>query len=511
MNVTEKASEGLSRTFEIVFAADDLQARLDAKIEEIRPEVRLKGFRPGKVPVSHIRKMFGESIMGDMLNELVPETTQKTLSDNNIRPASQPEIDVKSSAKEVATGKVDFAFEIRLEVMPDFEPADPAKLKVTRPVAEVADSQIDEALGNLSDESRSYAAKKGGKKAKAETGDIVVINFAGSIDGELFEGGSAEGSRVAIGDGAFIPGFEEQLVGAKVDEERELKVTFPDDYQAKPLAGKVAVFAVKVTGLESKQDAAIDDELAKRLGLESLDSLKDALKKRFETEHAGQSRMRVKREVLDQLDDAHDFDLPPKMVAAEFDNIWREISHAIEHDHLEDDDKEKSEDELKAEYRAIAERRVRLGLVLAEIGRANKIDVTQEELSRAVNQEAMKYQGQEKQVVEFYTKNPDAVAQLRAPIYEEKVVDYILELAAVKDKKVSRDDLFADDEDVPAKKKAPAKKKPAAKKAAAKKAPAKKAATAEKAPEKNAAAKKPAAKKTVAKKAPAKKAAAKKA
>jgi trigger factor len=509
MNVTEKASEGLSRTFEIVFPVDDLQARLDAKIEEIRPEVRLKGFRPGKVPVSHIRKMFGESIMGDLLNELVPETTQKTLTDNNLRPASQPEIDVKSDAKDVTSGKSDFLFEIRLEVMPDFEPSDPAKLKVVRPVAAVEAGELDEALEKLANESRDYSPKKGGAKAKAADGDVVVIDFVGKIDGEVFEGGSAEDSRVAIGDGAFIPGFEEQLIGAKAGEERELNVDFPADYQAEALAGKAAVFDVTVKGIESPKDAKIDDDLAKRLGLENLDGLKDALTKRFEGEHAAQSRMKVKRAVLDQLDDEHGFDLPPKMVDAEFQNIWREIQHALEHGHLEDEDKDKSEDELKAEYGVIAERRVRLGLVLAEIGRRNNIDVTQEELSKAVNQEAMRYPGQERQVVEFYSKNPDAISQIRAPLYEEKVVDYILELADVTDETVSKEALYTDEDEAPAKKKPAAKKKAPAKKAAAKKAPAKKAA-AEKKPAKETAAKKAPAKKAAAKKAPAKKAPAKK-
>ncbi|WP_417497771.1 trigger factor [Maricaulis sp.] len=485
MNVTEKAAEGLSRTYEIVFAADDLQARLDAKIQEIRPEVRLKGFRPGKVPTSHIRRMFGESIMGDMLNELVPETTQKTLDERKLRPASQPEINVVSDAKDVTSGKSDFVFEISLEIMPEFEPADASKLKVSRPVIEVSDEEVDDALAKLADESREFAPKKG-KAAKAENGDIVVIDFVGKIDGVAFEGGSAEDSRVGLGDGAFIPGFEEQLVGAKAGEERTVTVTFPAEYQAKHLAGKEAVFDVTVKAVEAPQDSKIDDELAKRLGLSDLDALKDALKKRFAGEHAAQSRLKVKRAVLDQLDAAHDFDLPPKMLEAEFENIWREVAHAIEHGHLEDEDKDKSEDELKAEYRGIAERRVRLGLVLAEIGNRNKLDVTQEELSRAINQEAMRYPGQERQVVEFYQKNPGAVAQVRAPIYEEKVVDYILELADVTDVPVTREALYADDDEAPAakpaaKKKAPAKKKAAPKaaakaddKPAAKKAPAKK-------------------------------------
>ncbi|RKR03021.1 trigger factor [Maricaulis maris] len=517
MNVIEKATEGLSRTYEIVIPADDLQARLAAKIEEIRPEVRLKGFRPGKVPTSHIRKMFGESIMGDLLNELVPETTQKTLDEKKLRPASQPDISVTSEAKDVLGGKADFVFEIALEIMPDFEPADPSKLSVTRPVAEVEDAEVNEALERLAGESREFAAKKGGKNAKAEDGDVVVVDFVGKLDGEVFEGGSAEDARVAIGDGAFIPGFEEQLLGAKVGEERVLNVTFPDDYQAAQLAGKAATFDVTVKGLEAPQEAKVDDELAKRLGLENLDSLKDALKKRFAGEHAQQSRMKVKRDLLDKLDAEHKFDLPPKMVEAEFENIWREVAHAIEHDHLEEEDKNKSEDELKSEYREIAERRVRLGLVLAEIGRRNNIDVTQEELSRAINQEAVKYPGQERQVVEFYQKNPNAVAQMRAPIYEEKVVDYILELAEVTETTVSKEALYADEDEAPAKpakkaaaKKAPAKKAPA-KKTAAKadddKPAAKKKAPAKKTADKDeAAAKKPAAKK----KAPAKKAAAKK-
>ena len=315
-----------------------------------------------------------------------------------------------------------------------------------------------------------------------------------------------------IGDGAFIPGFEEQLKGAKKGEQIELKVTFPKEYQAQNLAGRDAVFETTVKAVEAPAESKIDDELAKRLGLESLESLKDALKQRFEREHAAQSRMRAKRALLDALDVDKEFDLPASMVNAEFDNIWREVSHAIEHGHLDDEDKDKSEDELKAEYRTIAERRVRLGLVLAKIGQGSGVEVTQEEIARAINQEAQRYPGQEQQVVEFYTKNPNAVAQVRAPIYEEKVVDYVLELAEVKDAKVSREALFSDEDDILS-----GAKKPAGKKAAAKKAPAKKAAD-KKAPAKKAAAKadaKPAAKKAdtkkpAAKKAPAKKTAAKK-
>ena len=486
MNVTETKAEGLSRTFEFVVPAKDLQARLDAKIEEVRPQVRLKGFRPGKVPTSHIKKVFGESILGDVLEELMPKAVQDTMQERGLELATQPKIEVKSDPAEISKGGKDFEFEVSVEVMPEFEPADAKKMSVTRPVAEIEDAQVEEALAELAAQNKSYKEK-------------------------TFDGGSATDARVAIGDGAFIPGFEEQLIGAKAGEERELKVTFPKDYNAKHLAGKEAIFETTVKSIEAPAETKIDDELAKNFGLEDLAALKDALKKRFEREHNSQSRLRAKRDLLDQLDAAHQFDLPPSMVEQEFATIWQEVSHAIEHGHLEDEDKDKSEDELKAEYRAIAERRVRLGLVLAKIGQGANVQVTQEEVSRAINAEAQKYPGQERQVVEFFQKNPNAVGQIRAPIYEEKVVDYILELAKVTDKKVSREALFEDEDEAPAKpaknaaaKKAPAKKAAAKKddaKADTKKAPAKKAATSKKDD-----GDKPAAKK----KAPAKKAAAKK-
>lgn len=505
MNVVEKSSEGLSRQFEVVVSASELEEKLTAKIEEIRPEVRLKGFRPGKVPAGHIRKMFGASIMGDILQEIVPKATEETLSERNLRPAAQPAVDVKSDADDVLKNGSDFAFEISVEVMPEFEPADPKTFKVTRPVAPIADEQIDEALAELAKQAQSYESRGTGAKAKAKDGDKVVINFTGRIDGEAFDGGAAEGAELVLGSGQFIPGFEDQLVGTKPGDKLDVTVTFPAEYQAEHLAGKEAVFETEVTDVQGPVDTAIDDSLAEKLGLSDLDSLKDALSKRFESEHAQASRMKVKRALLDQIDAAHEgIDLPAGMVEQEFNAIWSEVAKAIEADQLDEEDKGKSEDELKAEYRVIAERRVRLGLVLAEMGRKANVDVTQEELARAMNQEAQKYPGQERQVVEFYQKNPGALQGLRAPIYEEKVVDYVLELADVTEVEVDRESLFAEDEE-PAAAKKPAKKKAPAKKAPAKKAPAKKA-TAKKADD-DKAEKKPAAKK----KAPAKKAAAKKA
>jgi trigger factor len=511
MNVQEKSAEGLSRTFEVVVPAADLEKKLNAKIDEIRPEVRLKGFRPGKVPAAHIRKMFGASIMSDILQEIVPEATQKTLDDRNLRPASQPAVDVKSDAEDVLKKGADFAFEINVEVMPEFEAADPKTLKVVRPVTKAEDAQIDEALEELAKQNRSYEPKA--KTAKAAQGDVVVIDFVGRIDGEVFQGGSAEGARVAIGEGAFIPGFEDQLVGAKAGDEVEIKVDFPADYGVDHLAGKPAVFETKVQSIEAPQDSKVDDSLAERLGLSDLEALRDALRGRFEQELKQASRMKAKRSLLDALDDKHgDIDLPAKMVEAEFEGIWREVQAAKEAGELEDEDKGKSDEELREDYHSIAERRVRLGLVLAEMGRHAKIEVTQEELSRAVNQEAMKYPGREREVVQYFQNNPGAVQALRAPIYEEKVVDYILELADVEEVEVDRETLFSDDE-VPAKKPA-AKKKAPARKAAAKKDDAEAKPAAKKPAAKKAAAKdadaKPAAGKPAAKKAPAKKAAAKK-
>jgi len=500
MNVVEKSAEGLSRTFEVIVPASELEAKLSAKIDEIRPEVRLKGFRPGKVPASHIRKMFGASIMGDILQEIVPQATQETLDERKLRPASQPSVEVKSDAEDVIRNGKDFSFEIAVEVMPDFQAVDPKTLTLSRPVAPVGGDQIDEALGELAAQSTAYEAKA--KTAKAAEGDKLVIDFVGVIDGEAFDGGSAEGAELVIGSGQFIPGFEEQLTGAKAGGVVEVKVTFPGDYQAKHLAGKDAVFETTVKEVLAPVEAAVDDSLAERLGLTDLEALRDVLRRRFEQEHAQASRLKVKRELLDRLDEAHaDMDLPGRMVEQEFEAIWREVDQAREAGELDEEDANKSEDELKADYRKIAERRVRLGLVLAEIGTKAGIDVTQEELARAVNQEASRYPGQERAVVDFYQKNPGAIQSLRAPIYEEKVVDYILELAEVKEVEVDREALFAEDDEAEAK---PAgKKKAPAKKPAAKKAPAKKpAAKADAAPEGG--------KKAPAKKAPARKAAAKK-
>lgn len=438
MNVTETKSEGLSREFRVSIPKGEIAAKLNAKIDELAPKMNLKGFRPGKVPAAHIKKLYGKSIMGDLVNEMVQETSDKALAEKSLRPASRPSIKLDSDEEKLINGEADLDYSMALEVMPEFEPADVSTISIERMVAEVPEDEINESLKRLADNNKSYEAKDG----KAENGDAVVIDFVGSIDGEKFDGGAAEGHTLVIGSGRFIPGFEEQLIGAAAGDDVKVNVTFPEDYQVETLKGKPALFEVKVHEVKGAKDVEINDDFAKTLGLEGLDSLKDAIKQQIAGELGFATRQQVKRVLLDALDERHSFDLPPLMVKAEFDQIWSQFQAEQKAGRLSDEDKAKSEDELKAEYQKIAERRVRLGLVLAEIGRRADVQITNDELVRALRQEAQRYPGQEKQVIEFYTKNQGAMAQLRAPIYEEKVVDYILDKATVTDKTVSREELM---------------------------------------------------------------------
>ncbi|MEZ5939209.1 MAG: trigger factor [Hyphomonadaceae bacterium] len=441
MNVTETKSEGLSREFKVSVPKGDLAAKLTAKIEEVRPQVRLKGFRPGKVPASHIKKMFGRSLMGEIVDDVLRETSSKALEDNSLRPASQPSIKLDSDAESVVTGESDLEYSMEVEVMPEFEPADITVIELERLTAEPSEDEINESLTKIAESNKAYDAKEEG--AAAENGDAVVIDFVGKIDDEAFEGGSAEGHTLVLGEGRFIGGFEEQLVGAKAGDKVEVKVTFPEDYPAEHLKGKPAVFDVTVHEVKAPRTPDVDDEFAKSLGLEGLDALKDAVKQQLSGDLDFAARQVVKRRLLDALDALHTFDLPPKMVEAEFNQIWAQLEEEKKADRMSDEDKAKSEDELRAEYRKIAERRVRLGLVLAEIGRAADVQISNDELARALRQEAQRFPGQEQAVIDFYSKRPDALAQLRAPIFEEKVVDHILERAKVTDKSVTREELMA--------------------------------------------------------------------
>jgi trigger factor len=446
MQLTERQSEGLLRVYEVVVPAADLEKRLAAKIEEVRPRVKINGFRPGKVPASHIRKVYGPSMMQDIVNETVQSSTQASLDKAKVRPASEPSLQLKSDITKVIAGKEDLTFELSLEVMPEFEATDLKNIAITRPVAAVSDEQVDEAAAELAKSQVSYDDKDG---AAAE-GDAVVLDFLGKIDGEAFAGGAAEDATVVIGDKRFIPGFEEQLVGVKAGDEKVLEVSFPDEYPVPSLAGKAAQFETKIKQVRSPREAKADDDLAKQMGFEGLANLKEALRQRLEADHGQQSRAKAKRSLFDKLDAAHDFGLPPRMVDAEFAQIWRQIQQDKEAGRLDPTDADKSDDDLKGEYRKIAERRVRLGLVLAKIGQDKKIEVSDQEVSQAIAQQARNFPGREQQVFDAYRKNPNMLASVRAPIYEEKVVDYILELAKVTNQDVTREALFADEDEAPA-------------------------------------------------------------
>ena len=440
-----ETTEGLSHMYKVSVPKADLQKRFEERIEEIRPQMNLKGFRPGKVPAAHVKKMFGKDIMGEVVQALVQETSQKAIEDADVRPAGQPEMHMESDMEKVLEGEEDLSYHMHVDVMPEFEPVDIKKLAITRPVAEINDDEIDGRLTQIAESNPKF--DKRAKTAKARQDDAVVIDFLGKMDGEPFEGGAAEEHTLVIGSNTFIPGFEDKLVGVKAGDETEVNVTFPENYQAENLAGKDAVFEVKVHEVRAPATPEIDDEFAKGLGLEDLAKLKELVTDQIKNEFGGASRAKAKRNLLDQLDDKHDFELPPKMVEQEFNQIWQQLQTEMDAGRTAEEDKGKSDDDLKAEYRTIAERRVRLGLVLAEIGRVAEIQISEQEVQQALISEARNFPGQERQVIEFFQKDPNAMAQLRAPIYEDKVVDHILETAKVKEETVSKEDLLKEDED----------------------------------------------------------------
>ena len=449
MQIVEKSGEGLSKVYGVTVPAGELAARLEKRIEEIRPQMNIKGFRPGKVPAAHVKRVYGKGLMGEVVDAALNETTQKILDDNKLRPAAQPDLKPTVDMNDVMDGKADLAYDLSVELMPDFEPLDVSKLKLTKPVYEPTDKEIDEALKDLAKQARSYEPRTG-KTVKAKADDQLLIDFVGSIDGVEFEGGKAEGAELVIGSGQFIPGFEDQLIGAKPDSDVTVKVKFPENYQAANLAGKDAEFAVKVREVRAPKDSEVNDELATRLGLSDLAALRDILAKNLADQYGRASRFKLKRALLDELDKGHDFPLPPGMVEAEFQGIWQQVEADKNANNLPEDDAGKSEDELRSEYRKIAERRVRLGLVLAEIGRINNVTISDQELSTAIQREAMamsqQYGLQPQQAFDLLRQNPQAQAQIRAPLYEDKVVELIFDKATVKDKKVSKAELEAEDD-----------------------------------------------------------------
>ncbi|MDO8284375.1 MAG: trigger factor [Rhodoferax sp.] len=448
MQIVEKSGEGLSKVFGVTVPMSDLAERMEAKIAEITPTLNIKGFRPGKVPQAHVRKLYGKAIMSEVVEQTLNETTQKVLEENKLRPAGDPDLTPNGDMADVIEGKADLAYDIAIEVMPEFEPTDLTKISLKRPVYEPTEAEVNEAVDELAKQNRTYEPRTG-KSVKAKDGDMVVIDFIGRVDGVAFEGGTGADTELVLGSGSFIPGFEEQLVGAKPDDKVMVKVTFPAEYQAANLAGKDAEFETTVKEVKAPVESKADDSLAERLGVESLEKLRELLKTNLESQYAGASRFKLKRALLDVLDEKHDFPLPPKMVEAEFAQIWGQVQSDKERGTLPPEDLEKTDEVLQTEYRKIAERRVRLGLVLAEIGRVNNVQVTDQELGEAMRAEAMRYGPQAQQIFDFFRQNPAAQAQLRAPIFEDKVVDLIVEQAKVKDQKVSKDDLLKED-DMPA-------------------------------------------------------------
>jgi trigger factor len=447
MQVTETSTEGLKREFRVVVPASDLSDRVTDRLTQMKDQVKINGFRPGKVPVAHLKRVYGRAVMAETIEQLVRETNAKIVSDRGLKLAMDPKITMtedKDEIESVIEGKTDLAYTVAVEVVPPITLADFKSIKLERLTAPVSDQEVDDALQKIAMQSRPYAAKPEG--STAESGDRVTISFVGSIDDVPFEGGTGEDVPVTIGSGTFIPGFEDQLVGIAPGEGRTVNVTFPENYQSETLAGKAAAFAVTAKSIEAPGPATVDDALATSLGLESLDKLREAIKARIGQEHAGLSRQKLKRVLLDQLDTMHKFEAPPSLVEQEFNNVWNTVLSDLKSQNRTFEDEGTTEEKAREEYHGIADRRVRLGLVLAEIGEKNNIKVADEEMQRALMERIRQYPGQEKQVWEFYQKNPNALASIRAPLYEEKVVDFLVELSEVTDKTVSTEELYKDDE-----------------------------------------------------------------
>ena len=447
MQITQTISEDLRREFTVTYPASELDKRVTKRLEEMKPRVNLKGFRPGKAPVSFLKKQFGKSVMGEVIQQAVDEGSQKAIDDNQLKPALTPRIEPLGDVQQVVDGKADLTFTVTVNLMPDFQTADPATLKVERLTSEVGDAEVDEAVDRIAKQSRNFTPRPAGEPAQKD--DTVLIDFVGRVDGVEFDGGKGSDFNLALGSGQFIPGFEDQLIGAKADESRDVKVTFPADYNAAELAGKDAVFAVTVKEVKAPEDSKVDDALATKMGLTDLATLRDRVRDQLKSDYAAASRTHLKRRILDALDEAHSFSLPPAMVDSEFQNIWAQVEAELKREGKTAAEEGGSEEALRAEYRRIAERRVRLGLVLGKIGEQNGITVSGEEVQRAIMQRARQFPGQEQQVFQLYSQNQQAQAEIRAPLFEDKVVDFIAELAEVSDRKVDRETLFKDPDDVP--------------------------------------------------------------
>ncbi len=462
MQVKEVKKEGLRHDFEVLIPANDIQKMVDEELVTLGKTVKLPGFRPGKVPLDVLKQKYSRHVLADVLEKAVQSSSSKVVQNNKLKPAMQPKIEVK----EFDEGK-DLIYSMSIEVLPEFKVMDLKGIKIEKPVAKVEDKSINEVLENVASQNRDLQPVK--PKRPAKMGDVLTIDFHGQrADGFEVPGMQGHDHNLELGKGQFIPGFEEQLVGAKDGDHVHVNVTFPEQYHSEDLAGQDAVFHVDVKAIQEPKTSKIDDELAKKLGLEDLKALKTAVKEQIEADYGNYTRMKLKKNLLDVIDSGHDFKLPQAMIDQEHEHIVQQLEKEAE------SNGEKLTDADKKELKVLAERRVRLGIVLAEIGNQRKIEVTQQELQQAVIKEAQKYPGQEKVVFDYYSKNPQVLESLKAPVFEDKVIDSILEDAKVTEKTVSVDDLMADDDELPVKGKTKKEPAPKSKPATEKKAPAKK-------------------------------------
>jgi trigger factor len=447
MQVEETLSEGLKREYKVVLPKTELNERIGARLAGLKDRVNLPGFRPGKVPLPHLKRVYGKAVMSEVIEQAIADANTKIVNDGGFRLAMEPKVSFPSQEpeafNEVIAGKADLAYTVALEILPKIELGNFKTIKIVKPVAPVTDAEVDEALNNLAEANRTFSAKEG----KAEKGDRVTITFHGKLDGEPFEGGHGHDVPVVLGSGRLIPGFEDQLVGYGAGESGTVKVKFPDDYTAQALAGREAEFDVKMETVESANAVAVDETLAQALGAESVEKLKAQLRERISHEHMFASRQKVKRKLLDALDKLHRFEAPPSLVDQEFEGVWKSLQQDMERRRVSFEDEGTTEQDAREEYRQIADRRVRLGLVLAEIGERNKIQVSNEEITRAIHDQARQFPGREQQVLEYYKQNPMAVAEIRSPIFEDKVIDFLLELVEMSEQSVTREKLFADEDE----------------------------------------------------------------
>lgn len=455
MQVTETENSGLKRELKVVINAEELDNKLEARLTDLKDKVQIKGFRPGKVPVTHLRKMYGRTVMAEILQEAVNESSRDALKERDERPAFEPEIALtedKDEIDQIMDGKADLSYVMSFEILPDFKLDDFSTYSFEKSVAEVSEEEHQKGIDRVLEGHKDFATIE----REAKDGDRLTIDFLGKIDGEAFEGGAGQDVPLELGSGQFIPGFEDGLKGAKAGDEKDVSCTFPEDYPEQSLAGKEAVFEVKVKEVAEPKEAELNEELAKKMGFDSVDKLKDAVKDKLQEELDQISRNRLKKDLLDKLEECHEFELPEKLVEQEFNSIWSQLTTEMAGANKTFEDEGANEEDERKKYRDLAERRVRLGLVVSEVGNSNDLQVSDEEVQQALINRASQFPGQERQVLTYYQQNPQALAELRAPLFEEKVVNFILEMAKVSEKKVSIEDLtdIGDEEDTQANKEA---------------------------------------------------------